>query len=182
MGRYERMLQLNRQTGTGQRPLLVLLGVICVGLVAGAVYIQEAFGQYPCPLCIVQRYLFLLIGLLAFLAAAFDSRGGNRLAAWLIVLLGLVGIGVAGRLVYVQANPSISCGIDVMQMWTDAIPLAQWAPKLFQATGMCGDAYEPIAGLSLAYWGLLAFVAITLGVLIGLRRFSRPRYGRRMFS
>ena len=51
-----------------------------------------------------------------------------------------------------------------------------------QGSGWAILAYEPIAGLSLAYWGLLAFVAITLGVLIGLRRFSRPRYGRRMFS
>lgn len=181
MGRNQWISGLDHDRRNGQRRLLALLGLICLGLVGGALYVQEALGQYPCPLCIIQRYLFLLIALLAFIGAAFNRPTGNRMAAWLILLVALVGIGVAGRLVYVQANPGESCGIDVVQLWTDAIPLAQWAPTLFQATGMCGDAYEPILGLSMATWGLVGFVAIAVGVLLGLRRHAAPRRERRMF-
>lgn len=181
MGRNQWISGLDHDRRGGQRRLLVLLGLICLGLVGGAVYVQEALGQYPCPLCIVQRYLFLLIGLLAFLAAAINRPAANRLAAWTILLVALAGIGVAGRLLYVQSNPAASCGIDVMQLWTDAIPLAQWAPTLFQATGMCGDVYEAILGLDLAQWGLVGFVAIAVGVLLGLRRHAAPSRERRMF-
>ncbi len=62
-----------------ERTLLVLLGVICIGLVAGALYLQYFKREDPCPLCIIQRYFFLLIAIFAFLGARFRSWGGVRL-------------------------------------------------------------------------------------------------------
>jgi len=73
-----------------ERTLLVLLGLICVGLVAGALYLQYFKREDPCPLCIIQRYFFLLVAIFAFLGAFFNSWRGVRL---LEVLAGLVGAG-----------------------------------------------------------------------------------------
>ena len=56
----------------------------------------------------------LLIGLLAFLAAAFDSRGGNRLAAWLIVLLGLVGTVVGFIIALGQVNAANASDVNAI--------------------------------------------------------------------
>ncbi|WP_258190274.1 disulfide bond formation protein B [Stutzerimonas azotifigens] len=180
MGEYIMAISGGPQRFSGQRMLLILLGIVCLGLVAGALYFQEVMGQAPCPLCIVQRYLFLLIALVAFVGASFSSARANRGAAFVALLIALVGVGVAARLVYVQGHPAASCGIDVMQLWTDAIPLAQWMPTLFQATGMCGDAYDPILGLGMAQWSLTAFVVIAVAVAIGWWN-ARRRPRRSMF-
>ncbi|MBP3934419.1 MAG: disulfide bond formation protein B, partial [Pseudomonas sp.] len=45
------MLQLGRE-----KRFLVLLGVICLALIGGALYMQIVLGEAPCPLCILQRY------------------------------------------------------------------------------------------------------------------------------
>ncbi|WP_462379342.1 disulfide bond formation protein B [Pseudomonas sp. Marseille-QA0892] len=156
-----------------QSGLLVLLGLISVALVIGAVAIQIFGGQDPCPLCIVLRYLFLLIAIAAFAGALVRKRGGRVGVALFILVVSLAGAAVSGRLVYLEFNPFASCGRDVVQLWTDAIPLAQWWPTVFQATGMCGTAYPPIFGLSLAEWSLVACVAVALCVAIGLWRARR---------
>jgi disulfide bond formation protein DsbB len=156
-----------------QSGLLVILGLVCVALVMGAVATQVFGEQEPCPLCIVLRYVFLLIAVVAFIGAALRNRGARLGAGLLILLLAVAGAAVSGRLVYLEFNPFASCGRDVMQMWTDAIPLAQWMPTVFQATGMCGAEYPPILGLSLSEWSLLSFVLIALGVLIGLWKARR---------
>lgn len=157
-----------------QSGLLVLLGLVSVALVMGAVAIQIFGSQDPCPLCIVLRYIFLLIAVAAFGGAFVRKRGGRVGIALFILVASLAGAAVSGRLVYLEFNPFASCGRDVMQLWTDAIPLAQWWPTVFQATGMCGAAYPPILGLSLAEWSLIAFMAIVVSVSIGLWRARRP--------
>ena len=52
----EQTQRLNRE-----RRFLVLLGVICLALIGGALYMQIVLGEAPCPLCILQRYALLLI-------------------------------------------------------------------------------------------------------------------------
>ena len=44
-----------------ERRFLVLLGIICLALIGGALYMQIVLGEAPCPLCILQRYALLLI-------------------------------------------------------------------------------------------------------------------------
>ena len=164
------MLSVSRYSSSLQIRLLAVLGVICVALVAGAVAIQVLAVQDPCPLCIVLRYLFLVIALSAFLGAAFHRRWARVAAASVILPSAIGGAAVSGRLVYLEFNPYASCGRDVVQLWTDAIPLAQWWPTVFQATGVCGAAYPPILGLSLAEWSLISFVLIVFGVLAGITK------------
>ena len=58
-----------------ERRLLVLLAVISLGLVGGALYLQFVKGEDPCPLCIIQRYFFVLIAVFALLGASFRGWG-----------------------------------------------------------------------------------------------------------
>ena len=53
-----------------ERRLLVLLGLVCLGLLGGALYLQYVKHEDPCTLCIIQRYLFLAIAICAFAGAA----------------------------------------------------------------------------------------------------------------
>ena len=45
-----------------------VLALICAGCVAGlafGLYLQHVVGLDPCPMCIVQRYALLMVGLVA---------------------------------------------------------------------------------------------------------------------
>ncbi|ANB73568.1 disulfide bond formation protein B [Paraburkholderia phytofirmans OLGA172] len=151
-----------------ERSLLVLLGLICVGLVAGALYLQYGLHEDPCPLCIIQRYFFLLIAIFAFLGARFNSWRGVRLLEVLAALSALGGIATAARHVYVQANPGFSCGFDALQPVVDSFPPAHWLPGVFKVAGLCETPYPPILGLSLPTWSLVAFVVAFVPLALSL--------------
>lgn len=140
------------------RKLFALQGVICLALVVGAVFIQTFWHQDPCPLCILQRYAFLLVALFSFAAAL--STSGCRNAIWraFALLSEIGGVVAAGRHVWVQSKPMFSCGFDALQPLVDALPPARWLPLVFKTSGLCETLYPPIIGLSLPTWSLVAFV------------------------
>lgn len=156
-----------------ERSLLVLLALICVALVGGALYMQYGLREDPCPLCILQRYFFLLIAIFAFLGARLDSWRAVRLLEVLAALSALAGIVTAARHVYVQANPGFSCGFDALQPVVDSLPPAHWLPGVFKVAGLCETAYPPIFGISLPGWSLIAFVVAFVPLALSLVRNRR---------
>lgn len=158
-----------------ERRFLVLLGVICLALIGGALYMQVVLGEAPCPLCILQRYALLLIALFAFIGAAMRTRRSITLFEGLVVICALAGVAVAGHHVYTQFHPSVSCGIDVLQPIVDSLPLATIFPLGFQVDGFCSTPYPPVLGLSLAQWALVAFVLTTVLVPLGVMRNRKVR-------
>ncbi|AIS16488.1 disulfide bond formation protein B [Pseudomonas rhizosphaerae] len=163
-------LRLNRE-----RRFLVLLGVICLALIGGALYMQIVLGEAPCPLCILQRYALLFIALFAFIGAAMRGRTGVTVCEGLVVLSAVGGIAAAGRHAWVLANPSVSCGLDTLQPIVDGLPLADLMPSVFQVQGFCSTPYPPVLGLSLAQWALVAFVMTAILVPMGIyRNRNRP--------
>ncbi|SEA20311.1 disulfide bond formation protein B [Paraburkholderia sartisoli] len=157
-----------------ERTWLVLLGLICVALVAGALYLQFVKHEDPCPLCIIQRYFFLLVAIFAFLGARFNRWRGVRLLEVLAALSALGGIVTAARHIYVLAHPGFSCGFDALQPVVDSLPPAHWLPSVFKVAGLCETPYPPILGLSLPTWSLIAFVVafvpLTLSIVRNRRR------------
>ncbi|MGH8781610.1 disulfide bond formation protein B [Paraburkholderia sp.] len=159
-----------------ERSLLVLLGFICLAMVAGALYLQYFKREDPCPLCIMQRYFYLLIAIFAFLGARLRGWRGVRLLELLATLSAAAGIVTAARHVYVQANPGFSCGFDALQPLVDSLPPAHWLPGVFKVAGLCETAYPPILGLSLPTWSLIGFVVAFVPLVLSLVR-NRRRYG-----
>ena len=159
------MLQLGRE-----KRFLVLLGVICLALIGGALYMQIVLGEAPCPLCILQRYALLLIAIFAFIGAAMPGRRSLTVFEVLVVLSAIGGIAAAGRHVYILAHPAVSCGLDVLQPIVDGLPLAAVFPLGFQVDGFCSPPSPPVLGLSLAQWALVAFVMTAVLVPLGIYR------------
>ncbi|MET0612863.1 MAG: disulfide bond formation protein B [Pseudomonas caspiana] len=159
----DNMLYLKRE-----KRFLVLLGVICLALIGGALYMQIVLGEAPCPLCILQRYALLFIAIFAFIGAAMPGRRSITALETLVVLSAVGGIVVAGRHVYILSHPTESCGIDVLQLIVDGLPLASLFPIGFQVSGFCTTPYPPVLGLSLAQWALVAFVLTVVLVPIGI--------------
>ena len=152
------------------RSVLLIISLISVALVAVAVYLQHAHDMLPCPLCVIQRYLFLAVGIAALAGAL---RGKIRTGAGVALLAALGGLGVVGKHLYVLANPGFSCGIDPMETMLNKIPTATLLPWLFQADGLCENATDGILGLSIPQWSAVWFVLLALAlvwVLVAGRR------------
>lgn len=162
------LLYLNRE-----KRFLVLLGIICLALIGGALYMQIVLGEAPCPLCILQRYALLLIAIFAFIGAAMPGRRSITALEILVVLSAVGGIAAAGRHVWILSHPTESCGIDVLQPIVDGLPLAELFPLGFQVSGFCTTPYPPVLGLSLAQWALVAFVLTAILVPMGIIRNRR---------
>jgi len=151
-------------------PRLFFLAVFlaCAGLLGFGIYLQEVVGLDPCPMCILQRYAFVAIGLVALAAAIHGPRGGLALKAYgaLLVVFALIGGGTAVRQSWLQHNPpkTASCGADLEGLLQN-FPLAQALPKIFAGSGDCSIVSWRFLGLSIAEWALVWF-AIFLATTI----------------
>lgn len=147
------------------------LALGCFGLVAAGVELQILFRLAPCPLCIFQRLLYLLIGAVALFGCALPV--GRRLWSALIGALAIFGAGVAGYQTWMQAFPELAteCGYaepSLIERLVDWLGMAY--PPLFLATGFCTSREWEFLGLSMANWSLLVFAGIAAYVVFLFRR------------
>lgn len=150
------------------RTLLLVIAIACIGLLSYALYMQHVLDMQPCPLCVLQRYAFSAIAIFCLAGAAANVP---RPAAALALLAALSGGAVAGYHLWVQAHPSVSCGIDPLETSLNTILTARWLPFMFQADGFCSTPYPPLFGLSTPQWAMVWFVAFALTLLwLVLRR------------
>jgi disulfide bond formation protein DsbB len=152
------------------RSFLLVIAFISFALIGVALYLQHVKDLLPCPLCVIQRYLFLAVGVCALLGALGDKI---KLGAGLALLGALGGLGVVGKHLYVLANPGFSCGIDPMETMLNKIPTATLMPWLFKADGLCENARDTLLGLSIPQWSGVWFVLLTATLVWILARRSR---------
>lgn len=148
----------------------------CVGMMAYALYVQYGLGLVPCPLCIFQRVAVITVGVL-FLLAALHNPGtiGARIYGGLILVAIACGIGVAGRHVWIQAQPPGSvpaCGAD-LDFLLDIMPITQVIQKVLTGSGECGRIDWTFLGLSMPWWVLISLVV--LGAWAAIVNFRRTQ-------
>ena len=161
------------------RRTLGLVFLACAGMLAFALYLQHVVGLEPCPMCIVQRYALILVGLIAGISALLPRRG-----AWITgSVLGLAAAGfgafVAARQSWLQWNPPeiVSCGRDFYGM-IETFPLKRAIPMIFRGSGDCTKIDWTFLGGSIANWSFIWFVFFALVGLVLLAR-QRRRGGSR---
>jgi disulfide bond formation protein DsbB len=71
--------------------------LICGGLILYALYLQYYEYQDPCPLCLLQRVVYIVL-MVVFLLGALHGprRTGAVVYSTLLVLVSLIGAGIAG--------------------------------------------------------------------------------------
>lgn len=149
------------------RRVLLALSLLLFGmLLFGTFYLQMHLGLVPCPMCVVQRYVYVLMAVVLLLAGLTPKRCVHVAAGWLAVALAAFGLFTAGRQSWLQWYPPefFSCGRDPFSM-VNQIGLAEVLPKVFAGQGDCTAVDWAFLGLSIANWSFLAFAA-SMAVLL----------------
>lgn len=129
-----------------------------------ALYLQEAKNLLPCPLCVVQRIAYWLVGLTAF-AAFFHNPGalGRRVYAALLGFWAFAGALVALRHAWLLRHPdSFICGISAEERFLNALPLAKWWPSMFEANGDCALIKWRFLSLTIPDWSLIVLLLLAV--------------------
>jgi disulfide bond formation protein DsbB len=129
-----------------------------------------------CPLCVVQRMLYLAIALASLAGFVWISvRAVRTLAALLITVAAAGGAAIAAYQIYLQRNPfAATCG-DGTAGWERMVQAAgEMVPFLFKANGLCSDSTWSLLSLSIVEWSLLAFSGLCVIGLAAL--FSRTSH------
>ena len=165
-------------SNTFARLTFAAIGVACVMLLSTAYFLQYGPGQQqPCPLCVLQRYVYLAIAVVALLAAAV---GPSRVVA--IVCAGaLTGIAVTGAGLAIwqlsKGDSMASCQSDPVGQFVYNLPMRSWWPQFLAAYGGCADKYPPIFGLSVPLWSLISFAGLAvICMLMLLRLLKRAKH------
>jgi disulfide bond formation protein DsbB len=147
----------------------VLLGIICLALIGGALYMQVVLGEAPCPLCILQALCAAVDCAVRVHRRGHAQRRNHPVRRPGGDLRDRRRAGGRASCVHPVLSP-VSCGIDVLQPIVDDLPLAKIFPLGFQVDGFCSTPYPPMLGLSLAQWALVAFVLVVILVPLGIYR------------
>jgi disulfide bond formation protein DsbB len=162
---------------TSSRRLGNALGALaCAVLMAYALYAEHVLGLAPCPLCIFQRVAVIVLGVLFLLAALHGpGRMGARIYGILLGLAALAGMLVAGRHIWIQAQPPGSvaaCGADLDYL-LEIMPVTEVITKVLTGSGECGKIDWTLLGLSMPGWVLIALAGLGAWALwINFRRTS----------
>jgi len=149
------------------RRLLWLIAVLCFGAVGVALVSQHVFDMPPCAWCVLQRLIYLTIGVIALIGA--NVRFLARLCAALCSVLSAVGIAAAWYQYDVAAH-MFSCDQTFADQFMSASGLDGAVPWLFGIFASCMDATVEVLGVEYALWSLTLFVIL---LLMGLRAMLR---------
>ncbi|MFP3976392.1 disulfide bond formation protein B [Marinobacter sp. KMM 10035] len=150
------------------RAIFALIFVVCAGLLGVAFYMEHVMGLEPCPLCWLQRFGFMGVGLVSLLAALHGpGEVGVRVYGLLLTVTAGAGLGVAGRQLWLQNLPADqvpACGPSVDYM-LEVLPFMEVLSTALKGTGDCAAVVWRFLGLSIPGWSAVFFVLL---VIMGL--------------
>jgi disulfide bond formation protein DsbB len=150
-----------------------LLAFILVGL---AVAIQTQFNLEPCPLCVTQRIVFIVIGCLFLL---FSFINPNQLIRFIhlmsLLIANIVGIVFASKHILIQSKwitVPAECGIDLDYMFEN-FPLTEAFSLLFKGTGDCSEIDWLFLGLTLPQLAFIAYIMFSILTLYIYKKINK---------
>ncbi|MCK6433385.1 MAG: disulfide bond formation protein B [Aquabacterium sp.] len=139
--------------------VLVVVMLAAWGSVGLAYYTQHVLEMLPCAWCVLQRLLFIVIGVLAAIGIAWSGRAVRVGAAWAIIGVSNLGMAAAVWQHFVAAQ-SASCNQTLADRVMAATGLDRMLPDLFAAYASCADASTSLLGVPYAFWSLALFLML----------------------
>ncbi len=154
--------------------------LICGSSIAFAVlYLQGQLGLEPCPLCSATRLIILVQGILFLLAMLHNPRQlGQRAYAFTGVLIGLSGIAVSARHIWLQNLPASQvpeCGPG-LEYLLESFPLQDALKIILNGSGECADIQWQLLGLTIPEQTLALFSLLVLILFIQFRKKRERSY------
>ncbi len=155
--------------------VLAIIGVLSLGAVGMALLAQYEFGMEPCPWCVLQRLIYIVVGVLALLGAVLT--GTPRRVAVVLALLGTL-CGIASALwQQLHAINEASCDLSLADRIIARLQLDSLLPNVFEARSSCADAAVSVLHVPFAVWSCLLYVILALLLAWTLRATLKPRTG-----
>ena len=139
--------------------VLLAIAITGFGAVGAALVTQHAFDMQPCPWCILQRLVFVAIGLTALAGMAWRTPLGRRSMPLLLLLLCSFGVAAALWQHFVAAVSS-SCNLTLADRIITTTQLDELLPGVFQPRASCADSAVDLFGVPYEFWSLALFLAI----------------------
>jgi disulfide bond formation protein DsbB len=152
----------------------------CAALIGFAIYSQFAWGLEPCPMCIFQRLAFAALGLVFLVAGLHAPRAAGTRGVYGVVgfLAAAVGMGLAGRHVWLQLNPPDVPGcLPPLSFMRETMSTTGVIRRVLTGSGDCSAVDWSFLGLSMPAWSLVWFIA--LGLFFLFAAFRARRRGQR---
>jgi len=150
-----------------------LLAFTLVGL---AVFIQAQYNLEPCPLCVTQRIIFIVIGSLFLLFSFFSPNQLIRFIHFASLLLAnIVGSIFAIKHILIQSKWIIvpaECGIDLDYMFEN-FPLTEAFSLLFRGTGDCSEIDWLFLGFTLPQLALISYIMFSILTVYIFKKISK---------
>lgn len=139
-----------------------LVAITAFGLLGVAFYMEYQMGLEPCPLCMFQRIMFFMIGVLSLISALGANVSWQRKMSWPIVVFSIFGAALAIRHLYLQNLPTdeLPACLPGLSYMFEVFPWQEILQAMVMGTGECGDVVWTFLGLSIPGWTLVAFVAM----------------------
>lgn len=148
---WEKMRKYSREIFLGY-------GILCFILLGTGYFLQYVVGLIPCPLCIIQRFFFIMTGLSALLVWwRYDFEKERKIGSVVSVVMVFLGTLTASRLVWIQRFPPEGESVICLPPWFHSI---SDITRALQGTADCAERGFTILWLSVSEWSLIAFIGL----------------------
>lgn len=149
------------------RRLLWVVAILSFGAIGIALVSQYYFDMPPCAWCVLQRLIYLVIGVVALVGANVGV-----LSRWCALLTGVLSIsGIAAAWYqYDVASHMFSCDLTFADQFMSASGFDASMPWLFGIYASCMDAMVDLFGVEYALWSLGMFAIILVVSILGMLR------------
>ena len=162
---------------TYRRYHLLLVLLVFAALAFAVFYLEGVLYLDPCPLCLVDRALLLLLAGVSVVAWLHHSQGVARtIYGVLSGMIASTGVVVALRHIWLQGLPPEQvpeCGPGLYYM-LDMMSLGDVFDRVFNGSGSCAEVSWTFLGLSIAQQTLGLFVLLLLINVVASRLPRNP--------
>lgn len=151
----------------------VFIALLCIAAVAAALVSQHFFDMQPCPWCVLQRVLFLMVALVCGLAALGRGRV-LRLGFSAVALLFSVSGAAAALWQHFGAGDSNSCSVSLAEKLISGLGVDRLFPDVMAPRASCADAAIRLFGVPYEFWSLALFIVVAVAQILLMATLSKP--------
>lgn len=156
----------------------LMLVFVTLSVLMASFYFQYVMNMQPCPLCIMQRIVVMVLLALAMMSWFLGLTKPAIKVAILIMVFALIGLYFAGRHLWLQSLPADqipAClpGLDVLIRyfpWQDVVHALLWG------AGDCAEVSWRLLGLSMPAWVALYFIAMFAAGVVNYKLLGKAHY------